>query len=587
LRRFLFKAGLIILIAGTSAWLYVREARKTDLKLNSAIAGISDSLSNGTKFIKKCKDNTLSFFSGLLGPGKENGSDSGGAKERAIELELKHGSIIKGRLIAENNEAFTIDDQGRVFEISKKDVKRSSYVTARDLEWPYKNNVVIRRNNTLVVDGEIIAVGNDALTVSFADGGGSLEMEVPKKEIDCLLFAPVTTADSAANEERLKRLFPAMKMCKEGNVTIFSDSNDAAIKYFAKAVRNMQTELYYAFFDVFRGRSEKGQNFIVIFDSQLSYLEQLMSIGINPFGTLGLFYPVDNTTYLFNAFGDYVEKLLYDVYIAKNGQKINAVADMYKASARKSGSDKDIVIDGLAGTIKNKLAEAYSLYKAETTRQTMMTLRHELTHSIAFNWNLQAIVISKPSFDHDGLVRKKEAFQNARDIEDKKKILLEILNLREKADSQTEILASQSWLAEGMATFCATEPMGGTDDIWLYLYQDAARKGELDTLDFLMGFEHGSFNGIAFKKRLTAYAESWALTCFLMSKYPREFMAYQRALADTKPTDEDKVEIFASCLNKDIQTIEKEFREYMGSYEQVDDPEVKRFMKYHRIFDDT
>jgi hypothetical protein len=97
----------------------------------------------------------------------------------------------------------------------------------------------------------------------------------------------------------------------------------------------------------------------------------------------------------------------------------------------------------------------------------------------------------------------------------------------------------------------------------------------------------GSFVGLCPADMLNAYGESWALASFLMARYPDQFMDYQNEIATKHlKKDEDTLPVLLKCLNKDTKTVEKEFRDYMKGYEKMDDPDVKRYMRYYNLWDD-
>lgn len=95
----------------------------------------------------------------------------------------------------------------------------------------------------------------------------------------------------------------------------------------------------------------------------------------------------------------------------------------------------------------------------------------------------------------------------------------------------------------------------------------------------------GSFPGLAPEGILNAYAQSWAFTSFLMTKYPDGFMEYQNRVADHRPANEDEeLAWLLGALDKDLKTVEKEFRVYMDGYEKTENPYIKRLMRYRSVW---
>ena len=113
------------------------------------------------------------------------------------------------------------------------------------------------------------------------------------------------------------------------------------------------------------------------------------------------------------------------------------------------------------------------------------------------------------------------------------------------------------------------------------------RKKETSPIEFFMVFKIGSFPGLAPKGMLNAYSQSWAFTTFLMNKYPDQFMEYHIKMVDQKPKDSDEeLAWLLESVNKDLPTLEKEFREFMDSYEEIEDPYIRRFMQWREIWED-
>ena len=500
----------------------------------------------------------------------------------AIIIYLKHGGVISGKLLGKTENEYTVDWKGEKYSINAMQIARVEYKSQKDIDWQYKNNVVVKKINGVVMDGQIIDAGQDALTLSYSEGGGNMEIGVAKKDIDYLMFAPVEDKESQEIERRLKEIFPKMKVYKDGNVTMLTDSYVNAVGLYKKTIREEYTQIYLKFFKLFNGRKPQKQNFVVIFDDPVIYTE---STGMPYWWVAGYFDPLESVLYLYNGFGDRIEKMVFDIIAGRTGM----IDKWYEEKKKQYNVDKryDIFIDGWAKEIKDKFWNAYNLYKSELTEETLSTLRHELTHELFHNWGLQNIILSKPNIDKEKLAKEKKEFVEAKDWKKKEEIITEIMKLRK--DEKLEMAAAQSWLAEGMSTYCETEPMGAKDDMWLFLYQEMVRKNELNPIEFLTNFKMGSFPGLSSQAMLDAYAESWALTTFLMNKYPSQFIDYQDKMAaqvHKKLEEKDDLKLLLASLNKDLPALEKEFKEFMATYGKAEDPDIKRFMKFHEIFND-
>jgi len=509
-----------------------------------------------------------------------NKPGQGPLPNEAITIYLKHGGVISGKLLGKTENEYTVDWKNEKYSINSMQIARIEYKSQKDIDWQYKNNVVVKKINGVVMDGQIIDSGQDALTLSYGEGGGDMELGVAKKDIDYLMFAPVEDKESQEIERHLKEIFPKMKVYKDGNVTMFTDSYVNTVGLYKKTIRQEYTEIYIKFFKLFKDRKPQKQNFVVIFDDPITYTE---STGMPYWWIAGYFDPLESVLYLYNGFGDRMEKMVFDVIAGRTGM----IDQWYEEKKKQYNVDKryDIFIDGWAKEIKDKFWNAYNLYKSELTDETLSTLRHELTHELFYNWGLQNIILSKPNIDKEELAKAKKEFVEAKDWQKKEELLTEIMKLRK--DEKLEMAAAQSWVVEGMATYCETEPMGAKDDMWLFLYQEMVRKNELNPIEFLTNFKMGSFPGLSSQAMLNSYAESWALTTFLMNKYPNQFIDYQGKMStqvNKKLEGKDDLKLLLASLNKDLPTLEKEFEGFMATYEKAEDPDVKRFMEFHDIF---
>lgn len=575
----------MIVLAGYGVYRIAAAEMKTNLKLNSAVADVIDRIDGSRKAIvdslgKAAKQSVSAVKSAFVA--KEDGSSQ--ASVKAVTVYLKHGGTISGKLISKRGDSLTVEWKGEPFVIEPRQISRVEYKTERDIAWPYESEMAIVRTNGVVLDGRISAVGKDEVTVSFPQGGGEMEMTLRRSDIDHILFAPVCTRESLEIEKRLKSLFPKMKMYKDGNITLFTDSYDTKAVAYRKQLRNFYSEVYLKFFRLFNGRRPASQCFVVAFDDFGDYVEYAVTDGVPGWAIVGYFSPIDKTLYVFNAFGERMEKMVFDVMVGKTGKSLDMIVNGIKG---RIDSRYHVFLEAQAKEISDKFWDAYNLYKNELSEMTDSTLRHEFTHEIFNNWGLQSVVLSKPSIDKKKLEAKKKEFLDAKDYRKKEELLMGLMKLKRDEYEGVEVGAAQSWLSEGIATYCATDPIGSIDENWLFIYQDAASKREVNPIEFLTNFKVGSFPGLAHKATLGSYAQSWALVSFLMEKYPDQFMAYQIRFATQKPKDGDEeLRWLLEAVGKDLPALEKEFSIYMAGYPMVDDPDVRNFMRYYKIWEE-
>ena len=403
-----------------------------------------------------------------------------------------------------------------------------------------------------------------------------------------LMFAPVTDKESWDIEQRLKKRFPKLTIYREGNATIFTDSHQVWVKQYRKTLRELYTEIYLNFYGLFKGRKQKWQNFVVIFDDPGDYAEYSLTDSVPFWIARGYFSPTDKTLYLYNGFGKKIEGWVFEVIIGKFGGSFDEFVSLVKQKYGElsgEGSRKDIFIDGYMKKYKDKYWSAYAFYKRVLTEETFSVLRHEFTHEILHDWGLQNIILSKPGVDKNEIEKKKKEYLESGDWNKKKGLLEELMDINKKEFKEIKMEAAQSWLAEGMATYCETDPMGSVSDEWLYMYQDMAAKNELSPIEFITNFRMGSFRGLCAKGALGSYAQSWAFTSFLVNRHPEQFMAFQNKMASSHPAgDEDEFDWLLQALGKDLPSVEKEFRDYMKTYPAVEDPRINEYIEYDNIW---
>jgi hypothetical protein len=557
---------------------------------NSVVAGFkkraADIRTSGGQMIKKATGSEEPKVGPSLEEVKKNIKQTDFPKEaeqKVVAIHLKHGGVIRAKLLEKSDNSYVIFWKGEKHTLMASQVDHVEYADRMTPEWKYKNDVVIVKNNGIVVDGEITDVDRDSVRVVFREGGGELEMGIPRKDIDHLLFAPVWNKEDNEILERLKKLFPQVEIYNEGNITLFTDSDIDRVRRFKKELNDVYTDIYFTFFRLFENRRPLNQNFVIVFDNRKDYLE--IAYTDWAIGAAGYFMPPDKTLYLYNLWGSGIEKIYTD-WETDLGKKW----DEYDKGVTDS-ADK-IVNEGITKELKGVISEYISVHRDIASSITSNVLRHEFTHEIFNNWGLQDVVLWKEDIDKDKLAEKKKEIIDALESNDedkREKAFMEMTRMRLKEGEGYESNPANSWLAEGLAEYCGTMPMGSINEERLFYFQEMERKNEVNPIEFVMNFKCGSFHGLDWKAVLNAYAESWAFTHFLMTKYRDQFIEYIRLLIEIrskrgeKAKTTDEVALLSKCIGKDLPTIDKEFREYIKAFPKVDDPEVKMFMRYQEV----
>lgn len=585
---------LLILLIIISLVFFGQKAFKAELarnlSLNAKVSVITDVFNNIGRGVSETIGNIKKTV--INATKKMSASDRAALSENTpievVTLVMKHGGKMTGKLLKKDSKEYIIEVKDEKYVIPAYRVNRIESNTQKDVEWPYKNDVVLKRTNGIVLDGEIINVSRDAVTLLFTEGGGQAEADISRKDISRLIFAPVCNKETERKEKLIKAQFPKMKVYKEGNVTIVTDAYPTAVNSYKKAISSLYTELYLTFFKLFKGKKPQNQCFVVIFDDFSDYVVFAATEGVPGWLVVGFFSPLEKVLYTYNAFGKRMEKYVFDVIIGKSCGAFDSVVETLK---KQTDERYHIFLEGQAKVVSDKYWTVYGYYKNEMENQTLSTIRHEFAHEVFHAWGLQNIVMSKPNVDEKKLAESRRKILEANTWQEKEKLLNEIMRLKRAESTDFSDMidegTAQSWLNEGIATYCGTDPIGGVDEDWLFVFQEAARKKELNPIEFLTSFKIGSFPGLCHKGMLNSYAESWALTNFLMAKYPDSFMEYQQLVAkNTTKAGHDEMDLLLKTLGKDLPTLEKELIDYMAAYKPVEDPYVKRFMRYYDIWND-
>lgn len=509
-----------------------------------------------------------------------------------IAIYFKNGSVLIGKLISKDKNGYLVNWKGdeiivyaeqvaRVGSAKESLLNKKEALTDEEISqwWPYENNIVLRLTNRMALDGEISSAGKEGLTLrTVLPGAGYIEQDVERAKLEYLIFKPVDNPESRNIEEALKQRFPKMRVYKEGNFTIVTDSYITWVQEYKKTLRDVYTDIYLNFFGLLKDRQPAGQNFIVIFDDYGDFFEYAGANGVPAWAVLGYFDPAEKVLYLFNVLGEKFSRLLFEAMVGESGRNIDDFTDSVESCVDKR---YHIFIEGETKKIKDKFWDAYNFYKGCYREMTMSTLRHEFTHGAFSNWGLQNIRISKIDAAREIFERKKKELLEAKDCKEKAELAKSLLVL---GGESLEVQAANSWLAEGLATYCETEPIGALNERWLFYYQKMKKEGSIYPLETLTFYKIGSFPGVCPQATLYLYAQSWAMVTFLMDKYPRQFLAYQEKMSKELARGDEDIQWLLQATGKDLRTLEGEFVEYMNNYAEVEDPYISNFIKMRDIF---
>lgn len=445
--------------------------------------------------------------------------------------------------------------------------------------WPHQHPVVLRLMKGTIVDGAIMAVTPDTVVVTRTlSGGGQVEQTIQRKEIDQLLFRPLRNERSTKIEQDLKALFPDMHWYEEGMFTIVTDSTPPMVKDYRRTIRELSTEWYLTFFPLTRGRAPSVQQHVVIFEDWQRYIDYAVTDGVPGWLMVGYFQPQRSILYTFNLLGERFSALLEDVYLGQFRQARDRV------SAQIKGARQEIFIEGKLSEFLQKFETAHAMVRQTYGQLGLGILRHELTHAMFHNWQLQHVVLSKmPEQDlkeDQATVQTKRTYLHSGSEQEKRQLLEELLKQRGSTPIP-DVQADNSWFVEGLAGYMEPTPVGSLNLERLTDVQEARRREQLLPLEFLHAFRLGSFPGMATQSMLHAYAQSWALCHFLMHRHPEEFLAYLDRLARERPQpDDDTLAWLLELLKMELRPLEQEFRAHLDQFAPEDPAWFKQFEEF-------
>jgi hypothetical protein len=159
--------------------------------------------------------------------------------------------------------------------------------------------------------------------------------------------------------------------------------------------------------------------------------------------------------------------------------------------------------------------------------QTVATIVHEATHQIAFNRGLHARYSDCPLWFTEGVA-----------------LYFETPDLR----------SSRGW-----------RTVGRVNEVRLRQFKDYLKRRPPDSLATLLREDTRLKNT---ETAQDAYAEAWALTYFLIKRYPDQYVEYLKLLAAKQPLVWDdpktRLEEFARAFGDDFQKLDKELVRYMA-----------------------
>jgi len=143
--------------------------------------------------------------------------------------------------------------------------------------------------------------------------------------------------------------------------------------------------------------------------------------------------------------------------------------------------------------------------------------------------------------------------------------------------------AWNAWAVEGLAGYMQRVPLGEPLPGRLAEFQEAVRQRQVLPLEFLDTFRMGSFPGIAPRATLYAYAQSWALVHFLMSRHREAFLGYLEVCRNLSDPGRELAWLLRAT-GRDLRQLDLEFQEYMRGFPAQDPPWLVQYDALREIF---
>lgn len=510
-----------------------------------------------------------------------------------VTLLLTNGGAITGTLASETPDEVILTVDGGDISFARGEIMRihrgrvtneggiilPTAVTAART-WAHAHSPVLRLINGSILDAAVVRLENDLIHLRQpAQGGGSIEMAVPRQQLDYLLFKPITAERSLTIRNRLQQTFPTMQWYDEGMFSILTDSPKPTVGGYWRVLHEAAADWYFTFLPLLDGRAPQIQQHLVIFDDWEDYIEYALTDGVPGWQMVGYFNPEDESLYLFNMLGERFSEMLYASFLGAARQQVDSVV---KWSTSASDKRQEIFLDGLGVEVKAKFEAADTVLRAGYRAITEQTLRHELTHGLFYNWGLQTVVTSRIAEDQEDLAAMKQKFLSSDDFEGKSQLLKELLNPTLRQPVETG--ASNSWVVEGLGAYMETPP-GQPNDARLSDLQRAAAEGTLMPIEFLNAFRMGSFAGAATEAALQAYAHSWGLVYFLMDRHPDAFMKFLLRIAEQPDVHGEELAWLEELTGVPPRELERQFADYVRRLPTRDAPWLAQYDAFLDIFD--
>jgi len=211
------------------------------------------------------------------------------------------------------------------------------------------------------------------------------------------------------------------------------------------------------------------------------------------------------------------------------GDAVNSVVAYYSLRTNRITMYDLSGIESGGGTSArmNSAVQINRILSRPSTAPMVATIVHEATHQIAFNCGLHQRYADCPTWFSEGIAMYFET---------------------------PDLSSSRGWRS-----------IGQINKLRLSQFREYQQRRPADSLQTLVS-DDSRLRDTA--KAVDAYAESWALTYFLLEQRRKEYVAYLRTLSEKPPQHWDTPEArwteFLNAFGPDLNRLEREFQHYLS-----------------------
>lgn len=379
--------------------------------------------------------------------------------------------------------------------------------------------------NGVELEGKIGGAYPDRIILFQAvEGGGSIETEIKKSDIERVDFGERFRSKKSPREGRVKRMFPDFEIYRLNHYTLFTDKDsDVAITDYERILKGLVSDFMLTFLPLLDLEHPPDPACVVVFNDRDMYKNFITSRGGSEETISGVYFPKEKVLYFFNQ----LSSKFYESYCARNELVKYIIDQMVICLVKYYGYDK-FTVDNIMGRkwlVENEMDKEEFKLRASLNALTTIVVRHEASHQLFDEWN----VVSN-RFD--------EGY----------------------------------WLSEGLATYCEPDEIGDLNEMRLGSLQKYIRDGSYVPISHLMVFR-GSKNFHSFDVDYidVAYTESWGFVYYLMNRHRDKFLKFIKDVRDySGKLDEAKeLKLLEDDLGLNIQELEKDFLEFVKGLPEI------------------